>query len=253
MRGGYPPQKGKYMKKLLCILLAIVFIFALTACKEESKKETVIEESTQEISTTVYPSPRTVTWEKSENNLGARYTFTLEEFNTMLNERCENLGNSDVSEFFDFKNWEIMADNLVDNNGIEYTSYCYSTDVLTITAAVENKSEKVMNLGCGTSYNDFVSSDAEYQHTVMLTSAIIAMTAGDYSDENLEFLYCIFFDSAKNDKQFFYNNSVYMLNMSKEEGEEGAALLFMMSPCKDEILEEWELTDYSTFDGSFEK
>ena len=41
------------------------------------------------------------------------------------------------------------------------------------------------------------------------------------------------------------------MNMSKEEGEEGAALLFMMSPCKDEILKEWKLIDYSTYDGSY--
>ena len=239
------------MKKIICILLAVVFVLSLTACKNDVENKEDIQESTQEISTTLYPSPRSVTWEKSENNLGARYTFTLEEFTKMLNDRCEKLGESGVSQFFEFENWEKMSDTLLDDTGIEYTSYYYSTDVLTLTAAVENESGKVMNLGCGTSYNDFVNGDAEFQYTVMLTSAILAMTAGDYSDESLELLYYIFFDSAKNDVQFFYNNSVYMMNMSKEEGEEGAALLFMMSPCKDEILDEWELTDYSTYDGSY--
>lgn len=239
------------MKKFICILLAVMFIFSLTACKNDAENKDSKKENIEEISTTLYPSPRTVTWEKSENNLGARYTFTLEEFTTMLNERCENLGDSGISQFFEFENWKKMSDTLLDDNGIEYTSYYYSTDALTITAAVENENGKVMNLGCGTSYNEFVNSDAEFQYTIMLTSAILAMTAGDYSDESLEFLYYIFFDSAKNDIQFFYNNSVYMLNMSKEEGEEGAALLFMMSPCKDEIQKEWELTDYSTYDGSY--
>lgn len=239
------------MKKLICVLLAIVFLFSLTACKNDENEKVNTKENSDEISTTLYPSPRSVMWEKSDNNLGARYTFTLEEFTTMLNSRCENLGDSTASQFFDYKNWEKMSDTLLDDNRIEYTSYYYSTDALTITAAVENESGKVMNIGCGTSYNEFVSGDAEFQYTIMLTSAILAMTAGDYSDESLEFLYYIFFDSAKNDEQFFYNNSVYMLNMSKEEGEEGAALLFMMSPCKDEILEEWELIDYSTYDGSY--
>lgn len=239
------------MKKLICILLAAIFIFSLTACKSDENSKTDEEESTQEISTTLYPSPRSVMWEKSENNLGARYTFTLKEFNKMLNNRCKNLSDKVDTDFFDYKNWKKMSDTLLDDNGIEYTSYYYATDALTITAAVENKSKRVMNLGCGTSYEEFVNSDEDYQYTVMLTAAIIAMTAGDYSDENLEFLYYIFFDSAKNDKQFFYNNSVYMLNMSKEKDEKTAALLFMMSPCKDEILEEWELTDYSTFDGSY--
>ena len=239
------------MKKLICILLALIFIFSLTACKNDVEKKDEKTDISEEISTTLYPSPQSVMWEKSKNNLGARYTFTLKEFNKMLNNRCKNLSEEVDTDFFEYKNWRKMSDTLLDDNGIEYTSYYYATDTLTLTAAVENESQKVMNLGCGTSYEEFVNSDEDYQYTVMLTAAIIAMTAGDYSDENLEFLYYIFFDSAKYDKQFFYNNSVYMLNMSKAEGEEGAALLFMMSPCKDEILKEWELTDYSTFDGSY--
>ena len=168
----------------------------------------------------------------------------------MLNERCEGLGETETTQFFEMDNWKKMSETLVDDNGIEYTSYYYATDALTITAAVENESEKVLNLGCGTAYTEFVNSDADYQYTVMLTSAILAMVAGGYEDDDLEFLYYIFFDSAKTDTAFYYNTSVYMLNLSKEKGEKDAALLFMISPCKDEILEEWELTDYSKFEAS---
>lgn len=242
------------MKKLACILLCLVLVFSLCACAGEGKKEdknndTIVEETKE--NSDVFPSPDPSMWEKSENNLGARYTFTLEEFTQMLNQRCEKLGKSSEVQFFDYNNWTEMSDTLVDDNGIEYASFYYSTDALTITAAVENESGKVMNLGCGTSYEEFVNADADYQYTVMLTSAILAMTAGGYSDDALEFLYYIFFDSAKNNVEFFYNNSVYMLNMSKAEGEEGAALLFMMSPCEDEVLTSWELTDYKEYDGSY--
>ncbi|MBQ4128625.1 MAG: hypothetical protein IJD68_02505 [Ruminococcus sp.] len=238
------------MKKIICIFLSMLMVFSLTACTEKTEKEEPIitQESTENES--IYPSPTSVTWEKSENNLGARYIFTLEEFTDMLNERCEGLGETETTQFFEMDNWKKMSETLVDDNGIEYTSYYYATDALTITAAVENESEKVLNLGCGTAYTEFVNSDADYQYTVMLTSAILAMVAGGYEDDDLEFLYYIFFDSAKTDTAFFYNNSVYMLNLSKEKGEKDAALLFMISPCKDEILEEWELTDYSKFEAS---
>ncbi len=237
------------MKKIICLLLVMMVLFSFASCGEKSKDDEIIitQESTENES--LYPTPTTLTWEKSDNNLGARYVFTLEEFNDMMNERCGALGEAQTP-FFEMENWELMSDTLVDDNGIEYTSYYYATDTLTITAAVENESQKVINLGCGTAYTEFVNSDADYQYTVMLTSAILAMVAGGYEDDALEFLYYIFFDSAKTDTAFFYNNSVYMLNLSKEKDEENAALLFMISPCQDEVLEEWELTDYSEFEAS---
>lgn len=241
------------MKRFISILLVMLFTLSLCACnKETAQKGIMTDSSNDEIALTVkYPAPTTLTYEESENNLGARYIFTLEEFNSMLNSACENLGNADIEQYFDFNNWQVMSSNLTDDNGIKYSSYYYSTDTLTITAAVENESGKVMNLGCGTSYDEFANSDADYQYTVMLTSAIIAMVAGGYTENDIEFLYCIFFDSAKYNEQFFYHNSVYMMNISKTEGEEGSALLFMTSPCKDEIETEWELTDYSDYDGTY--
>lgn len=241
------------MKKIICIVLAVLFLISLTACNKETSNKSIMADSTsdQKATTVKYPAPVTLTFEESENNLGARYTFTLKEFNSMLNSACENLGTSEAEEFFDFSNWQVMSDNLTDDNGIKYSSYYYATDMLTVSAAVENESKKVMNLGCGTSYSEFANSDADYQYTVMLTSAIIAMVAGGYTEKDLEFLYCIYFDSAKNNEKFYYHNGIYMMNISKEEGEEGSALLFMTSPCQKEIISEWELTDYSTYDGSY--
>lgn len=239
------------MKRIISILLTIIFVLSLCACNKETAQKGIMTDSSndQAMLTVKYPAPTTLTYEESENNLGARYVFTLEEFNTMLNSACESLGTAEKS--FDFSNWQVMSDNLTDNNGIKYSSYYYSTDTLTITAAVENESGKVMNLGCGTSYDEFANADADYQYTVMLTSAIIAMVAGGYTENDIEFLYCIFFDSAKFNEQFIYHNNIYMMNISKTEGEEGSALLFMTSPCKDEIEKEWELTDYSDYNGTY--
>ncbi|MBQ8860256.1 MAG: hypothetical protein IJ015_02835 [Ruminococcus sp.] len=241
------------MKKLVCVILAVIFVFSLTACNKETSQKKIMSDSTSDqLATTVkYPVPVTLTYEESENNLGARYTFTLKEFNEMLNSACKNLGTSEIEEFFDYSNWCVMSDNLTDDNGIKYSSYYYATDTLTISAAVENESGKVMNLGCGTSYEEFASADADYQYTVMLTSAIIAMVAGGYTEEDLEFLYCIYFDSAKNNEKFYYHNGVYMMNISKSKDEEGSALLFMTSPCQEEIKTSWELVDYRDYDGSY--
>ncbi|MBR2715803.1 MAG: hypothetical protein IKB73_06345 [Ruminococcus sp.] len=241
------------MKRFLCLIITLIMVLSLCACNKVSSDKTVINaENEAEVSAKKldFPAPTKLMWEKSENNLGARYIFTLEEFNEKLNSASAKLAKSEVKEHFDFKNWVKMADNLVDDNGIKYSSYYYATDTLTITAAVENESGKVMNLGCGTSYSQFVEADAEYQYTIMLTAAIISMVAGGYEEDALEFLYYIFFDSAKSEKGFFYNNGVYMMNLSKAEGEEGSVVLFMTSPCKDEILTEWELIDYTKYEES---
>lgn len=240
------------MKRFICIVLVVLCVLSLTACNKQSGTKNIMSddgEVVQEAQTVSLPVSKTLTHEISDNNLGARYNFTLEEFNTMLNEASENLGSD--AQAFDFDNWKIMSDELEDDNGIMYSSYYYATDTLTITAAVETESQKVMNLGCGTTYEEFVEADADFQYTVMLTSAIVAMVANGYDDSALEFLYYIFFDSAKYDKQFFYNNCVYMMNLSKTQGVEGSVVLFMTSPCKDEILDEWALTDYAQFDGSY--
>ncbi|MBE6824468.1 MAG: hypothetical protein E7513_03880 [Ruminococcaceae bacterium] len=238
------------MKKIICLMISLLLTFTMCACSDKNGEQS--DKTNDKVQSTVeYPVPEEVTFEKSENNLGARYTFTLQEFNDKLNVACKNIGTDSTQEFFDFTNWQIMSSELVDDNGIEYSSYYYPTDTLTITAAVENESNKVMNLGCGNTYEEFVNSDAEYQYTVMLTSAILAMVAGGYTEDDLEFLYDIFFDAAKNNVQFFYQNSVYMMNLSKAEGEEGSVVLFMTSPCKEKIKQEWELTDYSDFEGSY--
>ncbi len=240
------------MKRFFCIVLVLLCVLSVTACNKQSGTKNIMSDDSdmvQEVDTVSLPVAKTLTHEESKNNLGARYTFTLKEFNTMLNSASENLGSD--AQSFDFDNWQIMSDELEDDNGIMYSSYYYPTDTLTITAAVESESGKVMNLGCGATYEEFVEADADYQYTVMLTAAIIAMVAGGYTEDDLEFLYYIFYDSAKHNEQFFYNNSVYMMNLSKAEGVEGSAVLFMTSPCKDEVLDEWELTDYAQYDGSY--
>lgn len=240
------------MKRVFCIIFCFLMVLSITACNKETAQSSILTDNSNDEAITVkYPVPSTFTFEESENNLGARYTFTLEEFNTMLNSACKELGTTEEDEFFDFSNWTVVSDNLTDENGIKYSSYYYATDTLTISAAVENESGKVMNLGCGTSYEEFANADADYQYTVMLTSAILAMVAGGYTTDDLEFLYAIYFDSAKNTERFYYHNGVYMMNISKGQNDETAALLFMTSPCSEDIKEEWELVDYSEYDGSY--
>ncbi len=199
-----------------------------------------------------YPVPSKLTYEDSTNKLGARYVFTLQEYNTMLNDACKNFGEGENANYFDFNNWKAMSDNLTDDNGVMYESYCYATDMLTITAAVEKESQKVMQISCGAPYKQFEDGTEDFQYNVILTTAILAMVAGGYEQEDLTFLYSIFYDSAKEKQGFYYHSNFYMVDYSKGTEDDISVVLFMTSPCKDEIKTEWNLTDYAKFDGSFE-
>ena len=230
-------------------------VFSLFACTDsKSTEQKPVNNSTQDqpAVNTVYPVPKKITSEDSKNKLGLRYVFTLEEYNTMLNDACNNLGQGDNKRFFDYENWEMVSDNLTDENGVEYASYSYITDVLIITAAVEKESKKVMNRGCGAAYEQFEDGGEDFQYNVILTASIIAMVAGGYEQDDLEFLYSIFYDSAQYKQGFFYHNNLYMIDYSKGESEDVSVVLFMTSPCNSEIQKQWELIDYTNFEATFE-
>lgn len=240
------------MKKIISILLVILLIASLGGCgknAETSQEKSTKATSTEKSPTINYPKSNTTTFETSENKLGMRYTFTLQEYNDMLNTECKKLGNSDM-QFFDYENWQIMSENLTDDNGVKYASYCYATDMLTITVAVEKESGKVMNISCGAPYEQFQNSSEEFQYNVILTAAILSMVAGGYDSDSLEFLYSIFYDSAKNKSKFYYDGHLYMMDYSKGAGD-ASVVLFMTSPCDQSIIDDWKLIDYATFDGSY--
>lgn len=243
--------KGNTMKRIICLLLTVVLLLSLCACAKESKNVDATD-NTKSIQTKKInaPKPITITTESSENKLGARYTFTLQQYNDMLNDACKKMSDDKTSEYFVFENWNLMSNNLTDDNGVKYETYCYATDMLTITAAVEKQSKKIMNISCGAPYEQFEDGDENFQYNVILTSAILAMVAGGYDEDALEFLYSIFYDSAKNKEKFFYEDIMYMMDYSKSEGDV-SVVLFMTSPCTENIKTEWKLVDYSTFEGSY--
>lgn len=242
------------MKRFLCLILVVLMIASLCACAKKSsntaKPQNTTPTQTQENN---YPKPSKVTFENSPNKLGARYIFTLEEYTTMLNNECKALGNGSDTQFFDYENWEKVSQNLTDDNGVLYESYSYVTDMLTITASVETESKKLMNISCGAPYEMFTHGDEEFQYNVILTTAILSMVAGGYTEQDLEFLYSIFYDSAQKKKGFFYCDSLYMMNLNKDKGEKVSSVLFMTSPCSSEIIDEWGLLNYADFDGTYNK
>jgi len=242
------------MKKFIAIILSVLFVFSLSACRkkrEEKPAPTKAPSSTQDkIESIAYPVPVFDNSEHSSSILGARYNFTLEEFTELLNLACvEVLGNT-TEALFDYSLWELVSDSVVDESGMEYMSYCYDFDMVKITAAVEKDSNKVMSVSCGASYEQFQNNDATFEQDVIFTSAVVAMAANGYHKDDVEFLFYIFYDSAKNNIRFYYHNALYMMDYVKNEGDT-PVVMFTTSMIDSSKTEEWKLTDYTKYDNTF--
>lgn len=155
------------MKKAAAIILALLSVL-LCACKATEERE---------ISA---PVPKSVLSESSDNSVGARFTFTLTEFNDRLNEALTAVDPNNDDARLDRDNWQLLSHGLVDDTGIDYSSYYYVSDTLTYVAAVENESGKVFNLGCGCPYDIIADTDSEYYRSVVLMTSLMAIAAGGY-------------------------------------------------------------------------
>lgn len=199
-------------RQILSLTIALITAISLLlgACQES---ETKVEKTAPE------PSKKTI--ERSENSFGARYNFTLGQISREIAPDAEKIGielnNGD---------WEVLSDGLVDDNGVKYTSYCNKKGKVTFTAAVENESGKVMNIGCGCDTKQL--SNAAYRSSFIRLSALIAIHAGGYNSDDLSF-FMIFFKTLIEglDETFYYQGSLYFKSVDK------ITTVLMVAPCDD--------------------
>ncbi len=237
------------MKKLICLCLAISILFLLPSCSEKSEEKTETTSATISISTSDegYPVPNKQNWETSNNATGARFNFTLKEYTDNFNKMYNSLG-GDLEEI-NFDLWQITSENQVDENGIVYDNYYYAFDGIVLTATVEKESNKIMNLGCGTTVSIFVDDNKSQQQTVILGMAgVMACVAGDYPVDDVTFFGNLFVNSISNThNSFWFNNCIYLVNIEEGETDDDSTVLFRIVPATDNIEKEWNLLNYKTY------
>lgn len=234
------------VKKIISIILILLFSIQLISCgnnKEEDNKN-IIEE-TEEHKEIIYPAPKENTIVDSDNNLGKSYDFTLKEFTDKFNSFYEEL--SGDKDLLNYNNWEKGLEEKQKETGILYTSYIYETDRLGITVIVQEN--KVSNIGFGT-----ILASLDEENTLGTTvhmSAIMAVVAGGYSKDDVEFFYTLYNNLIHEKTAYWYKNSIYTCSLNEEENDETgeqSTIMFFVSPAKDSILKEWDLIDYETVD-----
>lgn len=179
---------------------------------------------------TTEPSQKTI--ERSNNSFGARYNFTLGNISKEISKDIENMGivlnNTD---------WETLSAGLVDDNGVKYGSYCNRDGKVTFTAAVEDESGKVMNIGCGCHTAQL--EDEAYRNSFIRLATTIALNAGGYDDDQLSFFMVLFRTLLDGkDDTLYYSGSLYFKSVDDK------TTVLMVAPCDDKYISENNYKEY---------
>lgn len=238
------------MKKLICLFLTISMLFLFVSCNQS--EDTGNSQSEKKVYTASadeagYPYPIVQNWEESNNATGARFDMTLKEYTEKFNEMYNSLGGG--SQQIDFSQWQLQSEGQLDENGVAYDYYYYADDMVVLTATVEQDTDKIMNLGCGTTVSVFINEEnAQYQTVILAMTGIMACVAGNYPVDNVTFFSNLFVDTiTENNNSFWYNNCIYLLNVEEGETDDESTMLFRIVAASDNIEKDWNLVNYKTY------
>ena len=198
------------MSKLTAIIAAVLLAaFMLCSCGEEAEL--------------IPPKPTEITSEASDNSAGLRFAFTLKELSKKLDAAVRNLNGDTEEKPAEIGEWEIINKGLADDNGVMYTSYRNQKRAGTLTAAVEDKSGRLMNVGCGCDKSKLGSSDDRESYITL--TALLAQQAGGFAEGDLAFLKKLIADLLDGgDESLYYEKTVYT------KSEDKTATVIIMTP-----------------------
>ena len=130
------------------IIVTLVFISSCNKGKGE-KEATDVKSTYDE----VIVSTDSKAIESSSNVNGMRFGSTLEDFTTLYNECKRNMGENDLIML---GNWQKHGKETADDNGVKIQYYYYDDDNTNFTATVEVDTNKILNIGFGTTMRYFM-------------------------------------------------------------------------------------------------
>ena len=238
------------MKKL-ALLIALCFIFSLSACT--SKETNISVEQPENLSTgdEIFPALNVNSIEQSPNANGMRFTFNLEDFTKKYNEITKETGGN---ELLDFSKW-IKQDNVqTDVNGVKIQYYYYDENNINFTASVEVESQKLVNVGCGTTMGNFIKSENNVSNSdiILRKTAIMAQAVCQFPLGSTDVLQDIFYRTTnENVDSLWYQGFVFALSTQNDKtNSENSVMLFRVFPITDELKTEWEILDYEIYSAS---
>lgn len=239
----------KQMKKLFILCMAFCLVWGFSGCSNGKSNKTIAD-APEKISTLdeakIKQDPNAV--EKSENVNRMRYSITLKEFSTKYNEMLKEMGSLDM---INGSGWKKKGDITYDSNGVKIQYYFYDANKINFTATVEADSDKIMNIGLGTTISCFLSEEDNKTNSdiILMKSGAMAAAVCGYPIEKINILQDIFYRTTiENVSELWYDGNVYCMSTREDRGNsERSTMLFRVFPISDEVKSEWKIVDYEEY------
>lgn len=236
----------KHFGKILAILLVFCTAITAAACGEQSKSlkdtkrpagiSTRDEAEVPEVTDAVEPSA---------NVNGLRFTLDIFEFTQKYNSAKNRLQQNDL---IFYGNWRKQGESETDENGVAIQYYYYDDINVSFTATVEDKSGKIMNIGCGTTMSTFMGQkdDVNNSDLILAKAALMAQTICQFPEESRDILQDIFFRlTTESNDALWYRGFVFHLSTKEDPSDsKNNIMLFRVFPISEALREEWKLEEY---------
>lgn len=242
------------MKKTSAIILLAALLLLLSACSRDSTN--VVNVSEPEKTATadeIYPAQNENAVEEYDNVNGMRFTMTLEQLTESYNNITRETG---TAELLNYNNWKKTGEVNKDSNGVSYQNYYYDCKNYSLTAAVEVQSQKLMNVGCGTTTNIFVSQEngSSYSDVILRKCAVMATAVCGFPVGSVDLVQDIFYRTTfENSDSLWYQGCIYNMSVKEDKADsENSTMLFRVFPVTQELKAEWQIADYEAVKASAE-
>ncbi len=220
----------KLSKKITALLLAVLLLGSLAACKAGNTATGDSAATIDEVNAA----------ESSNNINGMRFNMTLREFTERFNAVKKK---TDGTGFLTVNNWEMTGAVKTDANGVKIDYWHYDEQDTSYTASVETATMKMVNIGCGTVKGNFDKEDVKEE--LLDKAAFMAQIAGGFSSDSHQILKNIFSKAVEYKGSLWYKGYVFDFSANEENGgEENSTVLFRIFPVTDALKAEWNLTEY---------
>ncbi len=233
------------MRKLTIFFILIILITCTCGCSQSDNKISIDEP--QKISTgdQIFHAQNKDSVEFSNNVNGKRFTLTLEQFSYRYNEISQRLG---MNELINVKAWKSKGVTEFDNNGVEIEYYFYNAENLNFTATIETDSQKIMNIGCGTTMGHFVSQEDDVANSdiILRKCAIMAEAVCQFPSGSTDVLQDVFYRTTFEDNEsLWYQGFIFSLSTKEnKQDSQNSIMLLRVFPISDELKEEWKIPEY---------
>lgn len=225
------------------VLLAAVCLFTAAACAPQDSKTAAATPD----SATPDGASSAGAVEESPNVNGMRFCMTLTEFTDRYNAEKSHLQEKDV---LTLNQWVKDDNTELDNNSVHVQYWHHDDQDVSFTATVEARSEKIMNLGCGTAVSNYrgKTEGAVNSDPVLKKAALMAQVVCGFSSDSREILEDIFDRTVTEpDNSLWYKGFVFNFSTMKDKKDETKdIMLFRVFPITEALKQEWNLKEYHT-------